>query len=430
MIKRYSSKQFEDIFSDQNRFNNYLLIEEAVIEAYFKLGLIPEKDYLEIVKKAHVDLKSIEELEAITKHDVIAFTRSISLQLGEEKKWFHYSLTSTDVVDSAQSLTLKTANEQILEDLNTLMIVVKEKAYEYKDQPIMGRTHGMHAEITSFGLKWALWYDELKRCKERFLEERKRIEVIKLSGAVGNYANIPMEVEEYVAKKLGMEYAKISTQVLSRDRHAGYIFSLAQIASCLEKMATEIRHLSRSEISEVQEPFSKGQKGSSAMPHKKNPIGCENICGCARLMRSYVDVALEDNNLWHERDISHSSAERIILPDACTLLDYMLKRFTGICKDLVVNTEKMNENILLHYGVTYSGGVLTKLINKGMSREEAYDLIQPIAFKALNEKKLFRHLLIEDAEVSKVLTKKEITECFDENNYLKNVKRIYKRLGI
>ena len=221
MIKRYSSKQFEDIFSDQNRFNNYLLIEEAVIEAYFKLGLIPEKDYLEIVKKAHVDLKSIEELEAITKHDVIAFTRSISLQLGEEKKWFHYSLTSTDVVDSAQSLTLKTANEQILKDLNALMMVTKEKAYEYKDQPIMGRTHGMHAEITSFGLKWALWYDELKRCKERFLEERKRIEVIKLSGAVGNYANIPMEVEEYVAKKFNMEYARISTQVLSRDRHTG-----------------------------------------------------------------------------------------------------------------------------------------------------------------------------------------------------------------
>ena len=428
MIKRYSHKEFEHIFSDENRFNNYLIIEEAVIEAYFKLGLIPEADYKAIVEKAHVDLASIEEIEAITKHDVIAFTRSISLQLGEEKKWFHYSLTSTDVVDSAQSLTLKAANSLLLEDLDNLIEVTRKMARKYEKQPIMGRTHGMHAEITSFGLKWALWFDELNRCKERFLNERKNIEVIKLSGAVGNYANIPMEVEEYVAKKLGMDYARISTQVLSRDRHAGYIFSLAQIASCLEKMATEIRHLSRSEIGEVQEPFSKGQKGSSAMPHKKNPIGCENICGCARLMRSYVDVALEDNNLWHERDISHSSAERIILPDACTLLDYMLKRFTGICKDLVVNTEKMNENILLHYGVTYSGGVLSKLINKGMSREEAYDLIQPIAFKALNEKKLFRHLLIEDENVSKVLTKKEITECFDENNYLKNVGNIYNRL--
>ena len=428
MIKRYSSKQFENIFSDLNRFNNYLLIEEAVIEAYFKLGLIPEKDYLAIVKKAHVDLKSIEELEAITKHDVIAFTRSISLQLGEEKKWFHYSLTSTDVVDSAQSLTLKTANEQILEDLNALIAVTKAKAEQYKDQPIMGRTHGMHAEITSFGLKWALWYDELNRCKERFLEERKRIEVIKLSGAVGNYANIPMEIEEYVAKKFNMEYARISTQVLSRDRHTGYMFSLAQIASCLEKMATEIRLLAQSEIGEVQEPFSKGQKGSSAMPHKKNPIGCENICGCARMMRSYVGVAFEDNNLWHERDISHSSAERIMIPDACTLLDYMLKRFKGICEDLVVNTEKMNENIFLNYGVTFSGGVLNKLINKGMSREEAYDLIQPIAFKSMSEKKLFRHLLLENEQITKLLSKSEITECFDEKYYLKNTDKIYKRM--
>ena len=428
MIKRYSSKQFENIFSDQNRFNNYLLIEEAVVEAYSKLGLIPEEDYLNIVKKAHVDLKAIEEFEEVTKHDVIAFTRSISSQLGEEKKWFHYSLTSTDVVDSAQSLTLKSANEIILKDLNALMIVAREKAYQYKDQPIMGRTHGMHAEITSFGLKWALWYDELTRCKERFLEERKRIEVIKLSGAVGNYANIPMEVEEYVAKKFGTDYARISTQVLSRDRHTGYMFSLAQIASCLEKMATEIRLLAQSEIGEVQEPFSKGQKGSSAMPHKKNPVGCENICGCARIMRSYVEVAFEDNNLWHERDISHSSAERIMLPDACTLMDYMLKRFTGICENLVIKTEKMNENIFLNYGVTFSGGVLNKLINKGMSREEAYDLIQPIAFKALSEKKLFRHLLLENEQVMKHLSKHEITECFDEKYYLKNTDNIYKRL--
>ena len=292
----------------------------------------------------------------------------------------------------------------------------------------MGRTHGVHAEITSFGLKWALWYDELNRCKDRFIEERKRIEVIKLSGAVGNYANIPMEVEEYVARKFDLDYARISTQVLSRDRHTGYIFSLAQIASCLEKIATEIRLLAQSEIGEVQEPFSKGQKGSSAMPHKKNPVGCENICGCARIMRSYVGVAFEDNNLWHERDISHSSAERIMIPDACTLLDYMLKRLAGICDNLVVNTDKMNENIFLNYGVTFSGGVLNKLINKGMSREEAYDLIQPLAFKSLNEKKLFRHLLLENEQVTKLLSKSEITECFDEKYYLKNDDKIYKRL--
>ena len=430
MIKRYAHKDMDNIFSDQNRFNNYLLIEEAVVEAYFKLGLVPEEDYLNIINKAHVDLKSINEIESVTKHDVIAFTRSISLQLGEEKKWFHYSLTSTDVVDSAQSLTLRTANEKILKDLDDLLILTKRMAKKYKKQPIMGRTHGIHAEITSFGLKWALWYDELSRCKERFLEERRRVEVIKLSGAVGNYANIPMEVEEYVAEKFNMDYAKISTQVLSRDRHTGFIFSLAQIASCLEKMATEIRHLSRSEIGEVEECFSSGQKGSSAMPHKRNPVGCENICGCSRLMRSYVEVAFENNNLWHERDISHSSAERIIIPDALILLDYMLKRFKGICKNLVIHTDKMEENILLLYGVTYSGSVLSKLITKGMSREEAYDLIQPIAFKALNEKKLFRHLLMESLGVTSVLSKTEITACFNQNKYLKNVDKIFQRLGI
>ena len=421
MIKRYQHKEFEELFSDVHRFNNYLLIEEAVIEAYVKLGLIPEEDYKKIVEKAYIDIDEIEKIESVTKHDVIAFTRSISNKLGEEKKWIHYSLTSTDVVDSAQSLTLRTANDYILKDLDNLIDVTRKMAIKYKEQPIMGRTHGMHAEITSFGLKWALWFDELTRCKARFLEERRNVEVIKLSGAVGNYANIPMEIEEYVAKKFKMDYAKISTQVLSRDRHAGYIFSLVQIASCLEKMATEIRHLSRSEVGEVEEYFSKGQKGSSAMPHKKNPIGSENICGCARIMKSYVNVALENNILWHERDISHSSAERIMIPDALTLLDYMLKRFTDICDKLVINTEKMKDNILLYYGVTYSGNVLSKLINKGLSREEAYDLIQPIAFNSLNEKKSFIELLEDDKRILQVLTKKEIEDCFDEDYYLKNV---------
>ena len=430
MIKRYQHKEFEELFSDVHRFNNYLLIEEAVIEAYVKLGLIPEEDYKKIVEKAYIDIDEIEKIESVTKHDVIAFTRSISNKLGEEKKWIHYSLTSTDVVDSAQSLTLRTANDYILKDLDNLIDVTRKMAIKYKEQPIMGRTHGMHAEITSFGLKWALWFDELTRCKARFLEERRNVEVIKLSGAVGNYANIPMEIEEYVAKKFKMDYAKISTQVLSRDRHAGYIFSLVQIASCLEKMATEIRHLSRSEVGEVEEYFSKGQKGSSAMPHKKNPIGSENICGCARIMKSYVNVALENNILWHERDISHSSAERIMIPDALTLLDYMLKRFTDICDKLVINTEKMKDNILLYYGVTYSGNVLSKLINKGLSREEAYDLIQPIAFNSLNEKKSFIELLEDDKRILQVLTKKELEDCFDEDYYLKNVNKIYERLGL
>ena len=345
MIDRYSSKLMKEIFSDEHKFNNFLKIEEAVVEAYVHLNVVPEEDYKKIVEKAYINLPRIQELEEITKHDVIAFTRSISEELGDEKKWIHYSLTSTDVVDSAQSLTLHEANKYIEDDLNDLLDTLKEKALQYKNQPIIGRTHGIHAEITSFGLKYALWYDELNRAIKRFEEERRNVEVIKLSGAVGNYANIPMAVEEFVAKKFCLPYALISTQVLSRDRHAGYIYSLAAIASLLEKMATEIRHLSRTEIKEVEEYFSKGQKGSSAMPHKRNPIGSENICGCARIMKSYVQVALEDNTLWHERDISHSSAERIMLPDAVSLLDYMLKRMTKILKNLVVYKEKMLEEI-------------------------------------------------------------------------------------
>lgn len=429
MIDRYSSKEMKGIFSDLNKFNNFLRIEEAVMEAYVKLNVIPEEDYKLIVSKAHINLDRINELEEITKHDVIAFTRSLSEQLGEEKKWIHYSLTSTDVVDSAQSLILNSANDFINDDILRLLETLKEKAIKYKNQPIIGRTHGMHAEVTSFGLKWALWYDELLRNYNRFIEERKNVEVIKLSGAVGNYANIPMEVEEYVAKKFGLNYSTISTQVLSRDRHASFVYSLAAIASTLEKIATEIRHLSRSEIKEVEEYFASGQKGSSAMPHKRNPIGCENICGCARIMKSYVQVALENNTLWHERDISHSSAERIMLPDAISLLHYMLKRLNKICKDLTVFENKMLENIHLTYDVIFSGNVLQELINKGMTRESAYDFIQPIAFKALEDKISFKDLLENNAELLKVLSKKEIEKCFDLNYYLKNVDKIYKRLG-
>lgn len=428
MIDRYSSKLMKEIFSDEHKFNNFLKIEEAVVEAYVHLNVVPEEDYKKIVEKAYINLPRIQELEEITKHDVIAFTRSISEELGDEKKWIHYSLTSTDVVDSAQSLTLHEANKYIEDDLNDLLDTLKEKALQYKNQPIIGRTHGIHAEITSFGLKFALWYDELNRAIKRFEEERRNVEVIKLSGAVGNYANIPMAVEEFVAKKFCLPYALISTQVLSRDRHAGYIYSLAAIASLLEKMATEIRHLSRTEIKEVEEYFSKGQKGSSAMPHKRNPIGSENICGCARIMKSYVQVALEDNTLWHERDISHSSAERIMLPDAVSLLDYMLKRMTKILKNLVVYKEKMIEDINMTYGVVFSGYVLQRLIDKGNSREFSYDLIQPLAFKAMEEKRSYKEILIE-SEVSKYLSSEEIEHCFNIDNYLLSVADIYKRLG-
>ncbi len=429
MIDRYLTKEMKEIFSLENKYQNFLNIEKAVIEAYVSLNKIPESDFEAIDKKAYINLDRINELEEITKHDVIAFTRSISEQLGPEKKWFHYSLTSTDVVDSAQSLVLHEANSYLNQDITKLLNVLKDKALKYQETPIIGRTHGMHAEVTSFGLKWLLYYDELNRCYHRFLDERKNVEVIKLSGAVGNYANIPMEVEEYVAKKFNLDYALISTQVLSRDRHAGYIYSLVSIASLLEKIATEIRHLSRSEINEVSEYFASGQKGSSAMPHKKNPIGCENICGCARIMKSYLQVALDNNILWHERDISHSSAERIMLPDAISLLHYMLNRLNKIITTLVVNEDKMLENINLTYGVIFSGNVLQVLIDHGMSRETSYDLIQPIAFESLEKKISFKSLLLNNENITKVIDKKTLNECFNIDYYLKNVAKIYQRMG-
>ena len=429
MIDRYLTKEMKEIFSLENKYQNFLNIEKAVIEAYVSLNKIPESDFKAIDKKAYINLDRINELEEITKHDVIAFTRSISEQLGPEKKWFHYSLTSTDVVDSAQSLVLHEANNYLNQDITKLLNVLKDKALKYQKTPIIGRTHGMHAEVTSFGLKWLLYYDELNRCYHRFLDERKNVEVIKLSGAVGNYANIPMEVEEYVAKKFNLDYALISTQVLSRDRHAGYIYSLVSIASLLEKIATEIRHLSRSEINEVSEYFASGQKGSSAMPHKKNPIGCENICGCARIMKSYLQVALDNNILWHERDISHSSAERIMLPDAISLLHYMLNRLNKIITTLVVNEDKMLENINLTYGVIFSGNVLQVLIDHGMSREASYDLIQPIAFESLEKKISFKSLLLNNENITKVIDKKTLNECFNIDYYLKNVAKIYQRMG-
>lgn len=428
MIDRYCSPIMKTIFSDAHKFNNFLKIEEATLEAYVQLKVIPETDYQKIVDKAYIDVKRIQELEALTKHDVIAFTRSISEQLGEEKKWFHYSLTSTDVVDSAQALTLYEANEILAKEIKQFLALLKEKALIYKHVPIMGRTHGMHAEITSFGLKYVLWYDELLRDYQRFEMERKNVEVIKLSGAVGNYANIPCVIEEMVAKKFKLGYATVSTQVLSRDRHAGYIFSLTQIGSLLEKIATEFRHLSRSEIKETEEFFAKTQKGSSAMPHKRNPIGCENICGCARVLRSYTQIAQENNNLWHERDISHSSAERIMLPDAISLLHYMLSRSYQIVKNLVVFEEKMEQDIHLTYDVVFSGNVLSALILKGLSREEAYDLIQPLAFLALQEKKSYQEIL-KESTVTKYLSMEEIDACFDVQYYLRNVEAIYKRMG-
>ncbi len=426
MIERYSLAKMKKVWTDENKFNAFLKVEIAATHAFSKIGVVPESDYIKIRDNAKIDIDRILELEAITKHDVIAFTRTVSESLGEEKKWVHYGLTSTDVVDTANGFLFKEANDIIEEDLNKLLDTLKAKALAYKNVPIMGRTHGMHAEITSFGLKYALWYDELKRDMARFKEARNDVEACKLSGAVGNYITTSIEIEQMVADELGLDRAKISTQVLSRDRHAYYIEVLALIASLLEKMAMEIRNLSRQEVHEVEEGFSKGQKGSSAMPHKRNPIGSENICGCARVIKAYVNTALDNNILWHERDISHSSAERIIMADSTTLLDYMLNRFTKIIDNLVVFEDKMIEDIYLTYGVIFSGSVLNKLVSKGWSREEAYDKIQPLTFKALNEKVQFRELL----ESTSWLNEDEIKEIFNLQRYMKHVDDIYKSVGI
>jgi adenylosuccinate lyase len=418
-----------DIWTEENKFNAYLKVEISNAKAWSELGVVPKED-LPKLDKATFTVDRIKEIEAITKHDVVAFTRAVGESLGEEKKWIHYGLTSTDVVDTANGYLLKQANEILRKDIVAIMDVLKKRAMEFKYTPCIGRTHGMHADITSFGLKWALWYEDMVRCLERFDYAAKEVEVGKLSGAVGNFANIPPQIEEYVCKDLGINYALISTQVLQRDRHAHYMACLALVASELEKMALEVRNLSRQEVKETEEAFSKGQKGSSAMPHKRNPISSENICGCARVIRGYMETFYQNIALWHERDISHSATERIILPDSTELLDYMLNRFKGILENLVVYPEKMMEDIYLTKGVIFAQRVLYKLIEKGFVREKAYDTVQPIAMKALEEKKQYQDLLKLDETVSSVLTNDEIDECFTLDYYMKNVDYIFNRLNI
>lgn len=430
MIERYTRKVMKDLWSDQHKFETYLNVELWVDQAWSELGEIPKDDMDKLWANASFDLNRINALESITHHDVVAFTRAVSESLGEEKKWIHYGLTSTDVVDTAYGCLYKEANAILQDDLNHFMDVLKAKALAYKHTPMMGRTHGVHAEITSFGLKFALWYEEMKRNMERFGLARKQIEVGKISGAVGTFANCPSFIQDYVCQHLGLTSAAISTQILMRDRHAYYFSTLALIASSLEKMATEIRHLQRTEVREVEEFFAKGQKGSSAMPHKRNPIGCENICGCARIMRGYMVSAMEDMNLWHERDISHSSAERIMAPDATSLLDYMLNRFAKILENLTVFEERMRENINLTHGVIFSQRFVLALIEKGCSREAAYDLVQKNAMKAWNEGKSFKELMAQEELVQSLMKPEDIEDCFDIGYHLRNVDEIFKRVGL
>ena len=427
MIERYSRPLMRKIWTDENKFNAFLKVEILACRAWSEIGHIPSSDVDKIEANASFDLNRIYEIEAQTKHDVVAFTRAVSETLGDEKKWVHYGLTSTDVVDTANGYLLKQANDIIYQDIISFMEVLKSQALRYKKTPCIGRTHGIHADITSFGLKFVLWYEEMKRNLERFQNARLEVEAGKMSGAVGNFANIPPFIQNYVCEKLGIQSANISTQVLQRDRHAYYVATLATIASSLEQMALEIRHLQRTEVHEAEEAFSKGQKGSSAMPHKRNPISSENICGCSRVMRGYMHTAYENIALWHERDISHSSAERIILPDATMLLDYMLTRFKGIVENLVVYPEVMLENIYKTNGVIFAQRVMNALIDKGLSREEAYDLVQPIAMEAYNEKKDYQTLLESNEQVMKHLTAAKLKECFTLEYYFNNLEYIYNR---
>lgn len=428
MIDRYSRPEMKSIWTEKNKFNAYLKVEIEAAAAWSELGVIPAEDVEQLRRNARFDLERIYELEQETRHDIVAFTRSVSESLGEERKWVHYGLTSTDIVDTANGYLLKQANDILKKGVLRLAEVLKKRAFEFKEIPCIGRTHGVHADITSLGLKWALWYDEVQRDLRRFEQAASDVEYGKISGAVGNFANTPPFIQDYVCRQLGIGSSPISTQTLQRDRHAYYMATIALIGSTIEKMATEVRHWQRTELREAEEAFGKGQKGSSAMPHKRNPIGSENMAGCARVLRGYMITAYENIPLWHERDISHSAAERIILPDATTLLDYMLHRFAHILETLVVFPENMLQNIYLTHKVIFAQRVMNVLINKGSSREEAYDLVQPIAMEAWSQKEDFQQLLMKNEKIITLLNSKEIEDCFTMEYYFKHVDDIFERV--
>ena len=430
MIERYTRPEMGAIWTEQNKYQAWLEVEILACEAWAEIGDIPKEDVAKIRANASFDVNRILEIEKETRHDVVAFTRAVSETLGEERKWVHYGLTSTDVVDTALSYLIKQANNILRKDIVNFIEIIAAKAKEHKHTVMMGRTHGVHAEPTTFGLKLGLWYEEMKRNLERFEAAAAVIETGKMSGAVGTYANIDPRVEQYVCDQLGLAASPISTQTLQRGRHAQYLGALALIATSIEKFATEIRGLQKSETREVEEAFAKGQKGSSAMPHKRNPIGSENMVGLSRLMRGYMVTAYENVALWHERDISHSSAERVILPDATITLNYMLNRFGNIVKNLTVFPENMKRNMGRTFGLIYSQRILLALIDKGLVREEAYDTVQPLAMQAWDEQVQFRTLVDASEKITSYLSKEELDECFDYNYHLQHVDMIFERLGL
>ena len=429
MIERYSRPAMKKVWSEENKFAKWLQVEVAVCEAWAELGIIP-KEELRKIKKARFDMKRFEEILKTTHHDVTAFLGSVAESLGEESRFIHLGLTSSDVMDTALSLQLLEATKILEQDIADLIAVLKEKAIEHKHTLMMGRTHGVHAEPVTFGLKMALWIEEMKRNAQRLAEAKKVIVVGKISGAVGTYATVPPEVEEKACARLGLSPAPVSSQVLQRDRHAQFVTTLAIIASSLEKFATEIRGLQRTETLEAEEPFEEGQTGSSAMPHKRNPELCERVCGLARLVRGHALTAMENVALWHERDISHSSNERITLPDSCLVLDYILSIFTNVMRGLRVYPQRMRENVELTKGLIFSQRVLLALIDKGLSRQKAYDLVQRNAMKAWKERTDFLQLLEADSEVVASLSAAELESLFDYQYYLKHVDHIFERLGL
>ncbi len=428
MISRYTLPEMGAIWTEENRFRKWLEVELAACQANAEAGVIPMEAVEVIRRKAAFSVERIHELEKITDHDVIAFTTNLAENIGPEARWVHYGLTSSDVVDTANALLLCEAGDLIIARLQALSDVLKRRAFEFKETPIVGRTHGVHAEPTTLGLIFALWFEETRRNIDRMTRARASISYGKLSGAVGTFAHLDPEIEERACFLLGLKPANISTQIIQRDRYAEFITTLAIIASSLEKFALQVRHWQRTEVREAHEYFKPGQKGSSAMPHKRNPILSERICGLARLVRGYAVAALENNALWHERDISHSSAERVILADACIVVDYMLVKATSLLEKLVVNRERMLENLNATRGLIFSGQLLLELTASGIAREEAYAWVQRNAIRAWDEGLDFRALVSQDPDISRALKPEQIARAFDLRTQLRNVDRIFERV--
>ncbi|MBU2540471.1 MAG: adenylosuccinate lyase [Candidatus Omnitrophica bacterium] len=431
MIERYTLEKMRNIWSRENKFSKMLQVEILTCEALSHSKVIPLQALRRIKRKAKFNIKRIDALEKKTNHDVVAFLLNLGEGLGEDAKFLHRGLTSSDVLDTALSMQLRESCDILLDDLEKLRKILAKKARQYKHTPCIGRTHGIHAEPLAFGLKFALWFDEINRALLRMRRVRELVSLVKLSGAVGTYVHLPASVEKYVASRLKLKSVNAATQVISRDIHAEFVSSLALVAASIEKFATEIRHLQRTEVREAEEPFGRGQKGSSAMPHKRNPIICERLCGLSRIIRSYVIAALENVSLWHERDISHSSVERVILADSCQVLDYMLVKFTNVVSGLLVYPQAMLANLAKTRGLIFSQGILVRLMQKGLAREKAYDIVQDASMHVWkNIGATFMDVLLVNSKARRYLSEKEIKDCFSLNYYLRNVDNIFKKVGL